>query len=71
MKLGTRDAKLYYHAGIIYYRLGDRELAREYLEHALGLNPHFPLLYEDDARQTLSELRGEVVSYRGTGRIAP
>ena len=60
MKLGTQDPKLYYHAGMIYYHRGDRDLARTYLEHALALNPHFSILYEDRAGQTLSELREEL-----------
>ena len=67
MKLGTQDAKLYYHAGMIHYHLGDREMAQQYLAHALELNPHFSILYEDDARRTLSELRGELVSSSVTG----
>ena len=57
MELGTKDANLYFHAGMIHYDLGDRELARRYLEQALELNPHFSILHEDAARQTLHELR--------------
>jgi tetratricopeptide (TPR) repeat protein len=41
MKLGTEDASIYYHAGMIYYRLGDQQQARQYLQQALKLNPHF------------------------------
>jgi tetratricopeptide (TPR) repeat protein len=58
MKLGTQDANLYYHAGMIYYRLGQKERAQEYLEHALALNPHFSLLQSDRAKETLAELGG-------------
>jgi tetratricopeptide (TPR) repeat protein len=58
MKLGTQDANLYYHAGMIHYRLGQPERAREYLEHALALNPHFSLLQSDRAKETIAELGG-------------
>lgn len=57
LKLGTRHASLFYHAGMIYYALGDREQARAYLEHALELNPHFSFLLAHSARLTLKELR--------------
>ncbi|HEU0020784.1 MAG TPA: tetratricopeptide repeat protein [Dehalococcoidia bacterium] len=67
MKLGTQDPNLYYHAGMIHYRLGDREVARRYLEHALDLNPHFSVLYEDHARKALAELQGRAVSPDGLG----
>ncbi len=60
MKLGTKDAMLYFHSGMIHYRLGDRELAREQLAHALELNPHFSLLQSGIAKQTLAELQKEL-----------
>ena len=59
MKLGTQDANLYYHAGMIYNRLGNKELAREYLERALRLNPHFSILQSDVARRVLADLGNE------------
>ena len=69
MKLGTQDPNLYYHAGVIYHRLGQEELAGRYLEQALAMNPHFSILYEDDARRTLEEITGRTAptdSQRGT-----
>jgi tetratricopeptide (TPR) repeat protein len=57
MRLGTRDARLYYHAGMIYHALGEREPAKKYLEQALQLNPVFDLSQTDTARQTLAALR--------------
>ena len=60
MKLGTQDANLYYHAGMIYNQLGDKELAREYLERALRLNPHFSILQADEAKRALEDLSKEV-----------
>ena len=59
MKLGTQDANLYYHAGMIYNQLGDKELAREYLEYALLLNPEFSILQSDVARRVLADLGNE------------
>ena len=58
MKLGTKDAMLYFHSGMIQYRLGNEAKARERLSSALSLNPHFSLLQSGIARQTLSELGG-------------
>jgi tetratricopeptide (TPR) repeat protein len=59
LKLGTQDANLFYHAGMIQLRLGHREQARDYLQKALGLNPHFALVAADDARRTLAALGGQ------------
>ena len=39
LKLGTRDARLFFHAGMIYHRLRDPSKARDYLGRALALNP--------------------------------
>lgn len=58
LKLGTRDAKLFYHAGMIHHRLGDAAKAKEFLERALALNPHFSLLQAEEARRTLAALGG-------------
>ena len=57
LRLGTRDARLYYHAGMIYHGLGDRENVAKYLELALQTNPTFDLSQTDTARQTLAGLR--------------
>lgn len=57
MALGTRDAQLYYHAGMIALQLGDKAPARDYLEQALTINPHFSILYADEARTTLETLQ--------------
>jgi tetratricopeptide (TPR) repeat protein len=56
LKLGTKDAKLFYHAGMIFNRLGDRRKAKDYLGRALATNPHFNVLFADDAVRTLREL---------------
>ena len=57
MKLGTKDSNLDYHAGKIYFRLGDLDQAQHYLERALNLNSNFSVLYSDDATETLSRTR--------------
>ena len=57
LKLGTKDALKLFHAGIIALKLGDDAQARTYLEEALSINPHFSILYADQARQTLETLQ--------------
>lgn len=56
LRLGTRDARLYYHAGMIYHGLGDRESARKYLKRAFEINPSFDLLQAEIGRRTLDAL---------------
>jgi tetratricopeptide (TPR) repeat protein len=64
LRLGTRDAKLFYHAGMIYHRLGDKPKAHKYLRLALETNPHFHILFADEAAQTLKALEGSENSAR-------
>ena len=59
LQLGTRDALKFFHAGMIAYRLGDNAQAQEYLEQALEINPHFSILYSNEARQTLDSLKAQ------------
>lgn len=56
LRLGTRDAKLYYHAGMIAKAAGDRTAARSHLERALKLSPQFDPLQAEVGRKTLQEL---------------
>lgn len=56
LRLGTQDALKFYHAGMIAYRLGDNLQARDYLDRALSINPHFSILYAAEARRTLDAL---------------
>jgi tetratricopeptide (TPR) repeat protein len=58
LRPGTRDARLFFHAGMIEARLGNRDGAREYLARALATNPHFHVLQADLAERTLSSLGG-------------
>jgi tetratricopeptide (TPR) repeat protein len=55
LKLGTADAKLFYHAGLIARAAGDRAGAQEYLKRALALNPQFDPLQVKFAQQALAE----------------
>jgi tetratricopeptide (TPR) repeat protein len=57
LALGTRDARLYYHAGMIARALDDDRRAREYLEQALAINPRFSILDSERARAALEALR--------------
>lgn len=41
LRLGTRDPRLFYHAGMIALSSGDTTAARDYLRRALALNPQF------------------------------
>ena len=58
LQLGTRDARLFFHAGMIHHRLGDWVLAREYLRRALATNPSFQLLQAALAERTLTAIEG-------------
>lgn len=53
LRLGTRDARLLYHAGMIYKALDDRETAAKYLKEALAINPSFDVLQAEVARLAL------------------
>lgn len=56
LRLGTRDARIYYHAGMIYNRLGDRRNGAKYLKLALQINPAFDVLQAEAARRTLANI---------------
>jgi tetratricopeptide (TPR) repeat protein len=56
LRLGTRDALLYYHAGVIAHALEQPAEARRLLSEALAINPAFNLLDAARAREILAEL---------------
>jgi tetratricopeptide (TPR) repeat protein len=58
LRLGTRDALIHYHAGMIYDGLGDRRAAAKHLRLALDINPAFDVLQADVAKRTLDLLPG-------------
>ena len=45
LRLGTKDALILFHAGMIESALGNRDAAITYLQQALTINPHFSLLF--------------------------
>ncbi len=58
LKVGTQEATLFYHAGMIYRARGEKDKARDLLQRALALNPQFCVLQADVARKALAELSG-------------
>jgi tetratricopeptide (TPR) repeat protein len=56
LRLGTRDARLHFHAGMIAHALGDGTRARELLAEALEINPHFSLIDAPVAKATLAQI---------------
>lgn len=56
LRLGTRDARIFYHAGMIYDAVGDKARAGKYLRLAIAINPTFDLLQADRARQILATI---------------
>ncbi len=58
LRLGTRDARLFYHAGMIYHGLGDKRNATKYLNLVFKLNPTFDLIQADVAKRTLEAING-------------
>lgn len=59
-RLGTRDAEMHFHAGMIQRALGNREAAREALRAALDINPYFHPTHPATARAVLRSLQTEV-----------
>lgn len=56
LRLGTRDASLHFHLGMIRSAVGDRAGARAALERALKIDPHFSVLHAETARIELADL---------------
>ena len=57
LRLGTKDALMYYHAGIIALANNDAAQAETYLSRAMEINPHFSILQAPSAQKTLDSLR--------------
>jgi tetratricopeptide (TPR) repeat protein len=55
LRLGTKDARIFYHAGMIARASGDKTQAHDYLKRALALNPQFDSRQTSIARKALSE----------------
>jgi tetratricopeptide (TPR) repeat protein len=58
LAMGTPDARLWFHAGMISAGLGDDDRARTELTRALDLHPAFDPLLAPRAAETLAELGG-------------
>jgi tetratricopeptide (TPR) repeat protein len=58
MRLGSQDASMFFHRGMIEKRLGQTAAAIDDLTHALHINPYFSLLWSPVARETLASLWG-------------
>ena len=56
MRLGTQDASIFFHRGLIEARLGLRAAAIADLRQALRINPYFSLLWAPVAQQKLDSL---------------
>ena len=56
LALGTRDAMLFYHAGMIARARGDRSRAAHYLTQALEVNPYWDPIQPARARAVLDSL---------------
>lgn len=67
LELGTRDARLFYHAGMIERALGERATAARYLRQALATNPYFHPRHAAEAKRALEALDAE----RGQGEAVP
>lgn len=57
LAVGTRDATILYHAGVIAMRLQDRASAQAYLGQSLAVNPLSPVA--DEARRALNRLTAQ------------
>lgn len=62
LRLGTRDARLFYHAGMIYDGLKDTAQATAYLQRALATNPYFDLVHAREATARLKSLQSAVTA---------
>ena len=56
LRMGTRDATMEYHAGRIAGALGDTVNEEAHLKRAIGINPHFHVLFAPLAAKRLAEL---------------
>ncbi len=57
LRLGTRDPRLLYHAGMIALATNDNGKGADYLRQALAVNPAFDILQADVAREKLIALK--------------
>jgi len=56
---GTRDPMLWYHAGEIYSAIGEQDIAMNYLQDALEMDPHFDGIAAPKTTQLLTDLKAK------------
>jgi len=71
LALGTGDALLEFHAGMIEFQLGDTGRAQDLFKHALSLNPQFHLVYAALAREKLAQIADSETRVVGMRFAAP
>ncbi len=62
LRLNTKNALFYFHAGMIHANLGQKFKAQECLRTALDINPHFSIRHAITARKTLEELKSPIAA---------
>jgi tetratricopeptide (TPR) repeat protein len=67
LKFGTRDSLLLFHAGMIAAKGGLGDRAKTELSEALQINPHFHLLYAQQAQQQVAQLTLQAQARRSHG----
>ncbi len=56
MRLKTKDARIFYHAGMIEKSLGNKKAAAEYLKKVEETNPAFDIFQAENAKKALQEV---------------
>jgi tetratricopeptide (TPR) repeat protein len=62
LEMGTQDAMLFFHAGMIHDRLNQPVEARRFLEDARKLNAYFHPIFSEIAQETLIRINSEKVA---------
>jgi len=62
LRLNTKNALFYFHAGVIHASLGENDKAREFLRTALDINPHFSVRHAAIAGRILEELKPPIAA---------
>ena len=62
LKMDTQDAILFYHAGMIYEKLGQISKTTKYLKAAFHINPQFHPIFARTAKETLARINTQKVA---------